>query len=349
MHLIRFEPAEETAHDSSHPKMNETFTILGGGVCGLAVAAELTSRGAPVTLLDPAGAPGAHACSWWAGGMLAPECEGASAEPEIVRQGRLAAEWWAGQGAAVTRNGALVVALGRDQGELRVFARRAPSAEWLDRDGIAALEPHVAERFSRALFIAGEAHLDPRAALAGLHARLAARGARFAAPGPGPVIEGRVIDCRGLAARDALPDLRGVKGEMLLARCPEVTLKRPVRLLHPRFPLYIVPRGEGVFMLGATQIESGERDRASLRSLMELMNTAYALHPAFGEAELLEIGVDARPAFADNQPRIRRIGERIYANGLFRHGFLLAPALARMTADWVLNGKTPEVWYEDHS
>ena len=89
--------------------MSAAFTILGGGVCGLAAAAELASRGARVTLRDPAGAPGAHACSWWAGGMLAPECEGVSAEPEVVRQGRLAADWWAGQGAAVTRNGTLVV------------------------------------------------------------------------------------------------------------------------------------------------------------------------------------------------------------------------------------------------
>ncbi len=332
--------------------MSAAFTILGGGVCGLAAAAELASRGARVTLCDPAGAPGAHACSWWAGGMLAPECEGVSAEPEIVRQGRLAADWWAGQGAAVTRNGTLVVALGRDQGELTTFARRAPRAEWLDRDGIARLEPHVAEHFARALFIAGEAHLDPRAALSGLYDRLLEHGAQFGAAldstldAPG---QGRIIDCRGLAARDVLSDLRGVKGEMLVARCPDVTLNRTVRLLHPRFPLYIVPRGDGVFMLGATQIESGERGRASLRSLMELMNTAYALHPAFGEAELLEIGVDARPAFPDNQPRIRRTGDRIYVNGLFRHGFLLAPALARMTADWLLDGKTPEVWYENRA
>ena len=101
-------------------------------------------------------------------------------------------------------------------------------------------------------------------------------------------------------------------------------------------------------MLGATQIETSERGRATLRSIMELMNAAYALHPSFGEAELLEIGVDARPAFPDNQPRIRSIGERIYVNGLFRHGFLLAPAVAQMTADLVLEGKIPEVWYEDH-
>ena len=164
----------------------------------------------------------------------------------------------------------------------------------------------------------------------------------------GDKITGQVIDCRGLAARDRLTDLRGVKGEMLVVHCLDVTLSRPVRLLHPRFPLYIVPRGNGVFMLGATQIETGERGRATLRSVMELMNAAYALHPAFGESELLEIGVDARPAFPDNQPRIRRIGDVIYANGLFRHGFLLAPALAQMTADLVLEGNTPEVWYEDH-
>nr|MBX2825098.1 FAD-dependent oxidoreductase [Gammaproteobacteria bacterium] len=90
-----------------------------------------------------------------------------------------------------------------------------------------------------------------------------------------------------------------------------------------------------------------ERDRATVRSVMELLNAAYALHPAFGEAQLLEIGVDARPAFPDNQPRIRQTKERIYANGLFRHGFLLAPALACMTADLVLDGTTPEDWYED--
>ncbi|MDV7202400.1 FAD-dependent oxidoreductase [Roseovarius sp. 10] len=323
--------------------MNGPYTILGGGVCGLAMAAELSSRGAKVTVIDPKGAPGDHACSWWAGGMLAPDCEGVSAEPEIVRQGRKAAGWWASHGAQVQHEGTLVVALHRDQSDLTTFARRAPSAATLSKEQIAEQEPDLADRYSKALFLADEGHLDPRATLIALHATLARRGVRF-----GGDIKGQVIDCRGLAARDSLTDLRGVKGEMLVVRCPDVSLSRPVRLLHPRFPLYIVPRGDGVFMLGATQIESGERTRATLRSVMELMNAAYALHPAFGEAELLEIGVDARPAFPDNQPRIRRIGDVIYANGLFRHGFLLAPALAQMTADLVLEGKIPEVWYEDH-
>lgn len=122
-----------------------------------------------------------------------------------------------------------------------------------------------------------------------------------------------MIDCRGLAARDILPDLRGVKGEMLVIRCPDVTLTRPVRLLHPRIPLYVVPRGDGVYMLGATMIESEDRRRITVRSMLELLSAAYAINPAFGEAEVLEIGVDLRPAFRDNLPRIRRRGRTIYA------------------------------------
>jgi glycine oxidase len=115
-----------------------------------------------------------------------------------------------------------------------------------------------------------------------------------------------------------------------------VSLTRPVRLLHPRLPLYIVPRGEGLFMIGATMIESERRGPVSVRSALELLNAAYALHPAFGEAEIVELGADLRPAFPDNLPQVRQSGRVLHANGLFRHGFLLAPALARMVANAVL-------------
>ena len=84
---------------------------------------------------------------------------------------------------------------------------------------------------------------------------------------------------------------------MLLLRCPDVALARPVRLLHPRFPVYVVPRGEGLFMVGATMIESDERTRVTARSLVELLNAAYVLHPAFAEAEIVEIGaMPGRPS-----------------------------------------------------
>ncbi|WP_299820415.1 FAD-dependent oxidoreductase [uncultured Jannaschia sp.] len=321
-------------------------TVLGAGVAGLCVATELVARGREVTILDPAPRPGPHGCSWWAGGMLAPFCEGETAEEPVVRLGQEAADWWARQGVAVARRGTLVVTLGRDRRELDRFARRVPGHERLDAAGLAALEPDLGGRFDRALHIPEEAHLDPRAALNVLRDRLERAGADFVAGSGRP--DGLTFDCRGLAARDVLPDLRGVKGEMAVLRSADIRLDRPVRLLHPRFPLYVVPRTDGLFMLGATQIESDDRTRR-VRSVLELLSAAYALHPAFGEAELVEIGVDARPAFPDNLPRLVRRGDTIHVNGLFRHGFLLAPALARRAAEAALQGTRPEFWHEDHS
>lgn len=321
--------------------MNADFTIVGAGVVGLCVATELAARGADIEIVDRHGGPGAHGCSWWAGGMLAADCEGEQAEEPVVRLGGKAADWWAAQGVPVWRNGSIVVALGRDRQELDRFARRTENHSWLGAEQLSETEPYLAERFDRALFMQREAHIDPRKALQRLEDNLKQQGVVVHTKSKS---NGKIIDCRGLAARDVLSDLRGVKGEMVILRAPDIAMSRPVRLLHPRFPLYIVPRGDGVFMLGATQIESEARDHASVRSVMELLNASYALHPAFAEAELLEIGVDARPAFPDNLPRIPELPDRIAVNGLFRHGYLLAPALAQMTADYLLSGKRPEFW-----
>jgi glycine oxidase len=105
-----------------------------------------------------------------------------------------------------------------------------------------------------------------------------------------------------------------------------------VRFLHPRIPLYIVPRANNEFMIGATMIESAEKGAVSVRSAIELLSAAYALHPAFGEAEILEMSADVRPAFPDNEPRVGERSGRIFVNGFFRHGFLLAPAFAARAA-----------------
>ncbi|NUB45554.1 FAD-dependent oxidoreductase [Fertoebacter nigrum] len=321
------------------------MTIRGAGVMGLCAAVELAGRGVQVVLQDPAPQAGPHQCSWWAGGMLAPICEGETADESITRLGQRAAAWWAAQGVEITANGTLVLALGRDRAELDRFAKRIASHSPVDAAGIAVLEPLLAGRFDRALHVTPEAHLNPRAALAALRARAAALDVSFTTPGPA---EGQVIDCRGLAARDALPDLRGVKGEMLLLRAPGLALHRPVRLLHPRVPIYLVPRGNGVFMLGATMVESAERGRVTVRSMLELLSAAYALHPGFAEAEVLETGTDARPAFPDNRPRLRLRDGVLHLNGLYRHGYLMAPVLAQMAAAFLLDDTRPELMDEDH-
>ncbi|GAB5438669.1 FAD-dependent oxidoreductase [Falsiruegeria mediterranea] len=322
------------------------FSVIGAGVAGLAVATELVARGATVDVYDSAGPPGPHGCSWWAGGMLAPWCEYENAEEPVLRLGQEAIGWWADK-TDVTFAGTLVVANARDLPDLRRFSRRTEGFTDVGRGEIAKLEPDLGA-FGKGLYFEKEAHLDPRKALADLHARLVDKRVTFHQT-EAPEGLGKAIDCRGLSARDFLTDLRGVKGEMLVIRAPDVALTRPVRLLHPRLPLYIVPRGDGVYMLGATMIESEDSGRITARSMLELLSSAYALNPAFGEAEVLEIGVDLRPAFPDNLPRIRRIGERVYANGLYRHGYLLAPAVARGVADLVLDNKHSEMVDEDRA
>ena len=142
--------------------------------------------------------------------------------------------------------------------------------------------------------------------------------------------------------------LRGVRGERIVLKSREVNLLRPVRVLHPRFPVYVVPWGNGVYMIGATVIESEETGPISLRSALDLLSAAYALDPAFAEAEIVLQGAGARPAFPDNRPRIIVSERYIYVNGLYRHGFLLSPVMAEFVADYIETGATdPEVFVAD--
>jgi len=308
--------------------------VIGAGVVGLTTAVTLAERGAEVTLVERSGQLGGNA-SWLAGGMLAPFCEGESAPQSVVERGQGAIDWWDARVPGVTRKGTLVIAPPRDAGEIERFAARTTSHAPADEARIAELEPDLAWRFRKGLFFADEGHLDPRVALAALIERLRARGGEILLGVDGDALGemDAVVDCRGWAAREALPRLRGVRGEMMRIRSREVRLARAVRFLHPRIPLYIVPRANNEFMIGATMIESPEKGAVSVRSAIELLGAAYALHPAFGEAEILEMSADVRPAFPDNEPRVEERGGRIFVNGFFRHGFLLAPAFAARAAE----------------
>ena len=311
--------------------------VKGAGVAGLTAAVTLAERGGVVTLHDCAERVGAGA-SWMAGGMLAPWCEAESAPPEVTAQSVDSVDWWADHVPGVVREGSLVLAPARDVGELARFGRRTSHFETVGEAEIARLEPDLAGRFQKGLFFADEGHVEPRKALPALaHALEQMGGQVLVAPTPAPEEDGFdwVVDCTGLNVRDQLEHLRGVRGEMLLLRCEDVILHRPVRMLHPRIPVYIVPRDNHVFMVGATMVESENAGGMTVRSMMELLNSAWTLHPGFAEAEILEMGTGVRPSYPDNMPRVVRRGRHIYVNGMYRHGFLLSPARAREAADLV--------------
>jgi glycine oxidase len=325
------------------------IAVRGAGVVGLWQALMLSRKGHAVTLYERSPQPFAEACSPYAGAMLGPRCEEESGEAILQDLGRRGIALWRESYPGTMANGTLVVALQRDRAELDRFARMTGGYQRLSPAELAAREPGLGDRFAGGLFYAEEAHLAPEPALRFLLDAVIATGVDVRL-GDGGMPQGAdlIVDCRGLAAKDALLTLRGVRGERIVIRSREVTLERAVRLLHPRFPLYAVPWGDGLYMIGATVIESEETGPVTLRSALDLLSTAYALDPAFAEAEIVRQGAGARPAFPDNRPRIIVTKGYIYVNGLYRHGFLLAPALAELVAAYLETGAMhPEVFRED--
>jgi glycine oxidase len=315
------------------------ISVIGAGVAGAWQALLFAQAGHGVTLYERSDAAMTQSTSHWAGGMLAPYCEAEATEPVIVRLGLRSLKLWREYFPQTPFNGSLVVAHARDRADFERFARLTSGYLRLGAQAICEIEPSLEGRFREGLFYADEGHVEPRKILPELHARIRCSGGdiQFNSDIEPDDIEGTVIDCRGLAARKDQPELRGVKGELILIETDEVELRRPVRLIHPRFPLYVIPRGNNRFMLGATSIES-ESSGVSVRSALELLGAAYAVHPAFAEARILEFGSGLRPAFPDNLPRIAIDNERIAVNGLYRHGFLLAPALAELTLGYLERG-----------
>ncbi|MGY4231322.1 glycine oxidase [Bradyrhizobium sp. USDA 4449] len=326
-------------------RADSPVSIIGAGIAGAWQALLFAQAGHAVTLHERGDAAMAGSTSHWAGGMLAPYCEAEVAEPVISRLGLRSLDIWRRELPDTPFNGSLVVAHPRERNDFERFARMTEGHRRLDAAGLAALEPSLEGRFRDALFFPTEGHVEPRRVLPKLHARIVAAGGtiRFGSDVSANDLanldpEGLVIDCRGLSARDEQSALRGVKGEMILIETSEVQLARPVRLIHPRWPLYVIPREDNLFMLGATSIET-EDTGVSVRSALELLGAAYAVHPAFGEARIVEFGSGLRPAYPDNLPRIGVRGGKISVNGLYRHGFLLAPALAELTLAYVERGQ----------
>lgn len=323
---------------------DQPISIIGAGIAGAWQALLFAKAGHAVTLHERGDAGLRESTTHWGGGMLAPWCEAEVSEPVVSRLGLRALDLWRNELPETPFNGSLVVAHARDRADFERFARMTSGHTRLDAATLAELEPSLQGQFRDALFYPGEGHVEPRRVLPQLHARITAAGGiiKYNSEQHAADLDGLVIDCRGLAARDAQPQLRGVKGEIIIVETDEVQLARPIRLMHPRWPLYVIPRADNRFMLGATSIESEDRG-VSVRSALELLGAAYAVHPAFAEARILEFGAGLRPALPDNLPRIaisRPAGDSqtIAVNGLYRHGFLLAPALAELTLTYVQRG-----------
>ncbi|MFN5745826.1 MAG: FAD-dependent oxidoreductase [Methylococcaceae bacterium] len=327
--------------------MTPDVAVLGAGLIGRLLAVALTREGYRVRLYEQGGPDGGLSAAHVAAAMLAPLAESVVSEPLVVALGLASLKRWPdvlsrlSEPVFFQQNGTLIVWHSQDRDQAAMFSSRlrqmdaglGPDDRPRELSGVelAALEPALERRFPRGLFLPHEGQLDNRALLSALLTELDRAGVHchWQTPmAPGAVNADWVIDCRGLGARPDWLAVRGVRGEVLRVHAPEVRLTRPLRLLHPRYPIYIAPKPDGVYVVGATQIESEDLSPTSVRSALELLSALYSVHPAFGEARILELATQCRPALPDNLPEIRWDGGRlIQINGLYRHGYLIAPAL----------------------
>ena len=334
--------------------------IAGAGLLGRLVAWTLAHAGHRVSVFDPADGPapsfdGQGAAGFTAAGMLSPMAERETFEPDLAQRGWHSIDRWQaitdrlsqaqpGTPRLFERQGSLLVAHGSDQGAARrVLARlvdvtpssAAAQPQALDAAALTQLEPSLHSTMGRlhAWMLAGEAHIDTVRTLLHLHADAPAVQWHWAQPvqhiQPGQ-LDGRrydwVFDLRGVGAKASCA-VRGVRGEMVWLHAPGLGLKRPVRLLHPRHRVYVVPRPGDVVLVGASEIETEDRSPMSLRSAVELMAAAHSVLPALAESRILRMDTNLRPALPDHRPECHVEPGLVRINGLYRHGWLLAPSL----------------------
>jgi glycine oxidase len=324
--------------------------IAGAGLLGRLLAFTLARQGHTVHVHDPAEGPQTRgAAGWTAAGMLSPLAELETADERVFHWGLRSLELWPQilhelpAPVECRRDGSLLVAHREDSGAARrvleLLARKAPGghqAEPLSPQRLAELEPALRPG-PQGWLLPGEGRIHTVQAMQALQAgAVGVRwhwGSRVEAVEPHrlQLAGGResfdwVFDVRGLGARPQLP-VRGVRGEIFWLQAPGLGLLRPVRLLHARHRVYLVPRAPDLVVVGASEIESEDRSPVTVRTTVELLAAAHSIVPALAEARIVHSETNLRPALPDNQPLLETAPGMTRINGLFRHGWLIAPAM----------------------
>lgn len=322
--------------------------IVGAGICGSVLAYECIKRQYDVTVYEKQIAPDIHkkTCSYTAAGMLAPMAELESTNLDIYHLGLRSLELWAeivselsqlGHSIFYRDNGTLVLTHGQDKGSFKQFYNAIKHKLDDVEDHARMITTTDAEseltNFQHALYLKNEAQVDSHHVLKALHQVISQKGhfkyetAEVLKPNNvnGELFDW-VFDCRGLAASTDMK-LYGVRGERILLYAPEVNIQHMIRLMHPKYRLYIVPRENHHYLIGATEIESSDDGPISVRSALELLTAVYSVHKGFAEARIVDMRTGIRPTRLDHQPIIDEKNGLTRINGLYRHGYLLTPAL----------------------
>ena len=311
--------------------MARDVAIVGAGIVGLSIAHRAAREGMSVAVYDRD--PAASA-SHVAAGMLAPVTEAEFGNPELLELGLAAAERWpafaAELGVELRTTGTLLVARDRDEAEAldreQAFRDRLGlRVERLRPTAARRLEPALAPTIRLALHVPDDHAVDPRAVLAALAAGVEVERRDVASVDE---LDAETVVVAAGAWSAALADVpvRPVKGQILRLRDPDGPglLHRVLRFEGG----YLVPRGDGRYVLGATVEERGFDTAVTAGGVYELLRDATELVPGISELEIEELTAGLRPGTPGNVPIVRREGRVVVATGHFRNGILLAPLTA---------------------
>ena len=348
------------------------IAIIGAGILGRLLAFELlnSNNNFEISLFDKNKENDVN-CSRIAGGMLAPFCELYDAEKIIYDLGIDSMQLLEHIISKINykiffqKTGTLVIAHQHDNKELEIFKRnidaKTQKQEYknLNKGDIENLEPDLEKKFSQGLFFKNEAQIDNVDILNGLlfefkkHKNIKIhfemKILNFDKKANEIICENferkkfdLIIDCMGVNSN--LKNLRGVRGEIITLHSTDIKLSRPIRLMHPRFPLYIIPRANNKILVGATSIESSDHSGISVRSTLELLTSAFSINSKFGEAKILNMESGLRPTLPDGNPKIFYNSQKkfLQINGLYRHGFLISPKISQLTTKFILSNEIEE-------
>ena len=322
------------------PQTNESppdVAVVGGGIVGLAIALRAQQRGLRVVVLER-GRVGEGA-SHVAAGMLAPVSEAEVGHGELLDDGMEAARAWPDfareLGVELHTAGILLVARDRDEAEAlereRAFRERLGlRVERLLPSAARRLEPALAPNVRLALHVPDDRAVDPREVVKALAARVEVSEGVEVASLDDVAAETVVLAAGAWSAQLADVPVRPVKGQILRLRDPSGPglVDRVVRFEGG----YLVPRGDGRYVLGATVEERGFDTTVTAGGLYELLRDATEVIPGISELVVEETAAGLRPGTPGNAPIVERRGRTIVATGHFRNGVLLAPITAERVA-----------------
>lgn len=354
--------------------------VVGGGIIGLSVAWQLARRGRDVTVFDRGKA--GRGTSWVAAGMLAPVSEFGFENEDFLQFGQRSMQLFprfldelekdSGRRISVDTRGTMMVGFHRDDTERirRIYEFRQHKGlpvQWMSGEEARELEPLLSPRATSAMWIPQDYQIDNRDLLAALKDALASAGGELVENtqvesirsengvctgvitiGGGSYPTGTTIvaagcwsgQIEGIPANLA-PKVRPVKGQIVsLSTNSTYEFARVIRAPD----VYILPKGDGRLLIGATEEEMGYDTTPTAGPVMRLIERAWEAVPSVYDLPIESIDVGLRPGTRDHEPLIGESGmaNLYYATGHYRHGILLAPITAYAIGDLVMDNMKPD-------